>query len=55
MTPPDEASVRAAAHAAGLPVEPADLPAVTAHVALLLRYAEEVGDPEPEPAPVFRP
>lgn len=55
MTPPDEAAVRASARAAGLPVAPVDLPAVTAHLALLLRYAEEIGDPEPEPAPVFRP
>lgn len=49
------AAVLAAARQVGLPIAPEDLAAVTAHMALLLGFAEVVGNPAPEPAPVYRP
>ncbi|MGI8434850.1 MAG: hypothetical protein ACR2LE_08980 [Nocardioidaceae bacterium] len=54
---PDTASsiVLSAAEMVGLTISPADLPAVTAHLALLRGFAAVVGAPEPEPGPVFRP
>lgn len=47
--------VLAAARSVGLEISPGDLPAVTAHLALLQGFVAVVGDPEAEPAPVFRP
>ena len=49
------ADVLAAARLVGLAISPQDLPAVTAHLALLREFAAVVGEPASEPAPVFRP
>lgn len=51
----ESAAVLAAARQVGLPVAPEDLAGVTAHRRLLLGFAAVVGDPTPEPAPVYRP
>ncbi len=54
--PDDElGAVLTAARQVGLTIAPEDLAAVTAHLALLLGFAAVVGDPVPEPAPVYRP
>lgn len=47
--------VLAAARAVGLVIPPEDVAAVTAHLVLLRGFAAVVGDPDPQPAPVFRP
>lgn len=54
---PDDATtaVLAAAQLVGLVISPDDLAAVTAHLVLLREFAAVVGEPCPEPAPVFRP
>jgi len=49
------AAVLTAARQVGLAIAPGDLAAVSAHLSLLLGFAAVVGDPVPEPAPVYRP
>ncbi len=44
----------AAAAMVGLQLDPADVPAITRHLEMLLRYAEALGETDDEPAPVFR-
>jgi len=51
----EPAAVLTAARQVGLDIAPEDLAGVTAHLALLLGFAAVVGDPLPEPAPVYRP
>ena len=51
----EQAAVRAAARQVGLSIAPEDLAGVTAHLRLLLGFSAVVGDPTPEPAPVYRP
>jgi len=48
-------AVLTAARQVGLDIAQEDLAGVTAHLALLLGFAAVVGDPLPEPAPVYRP
>lgn len=55
QTDDELASVLTAARQVGLDIAAEDLAAVTAHLALLLGFAAVVGDPLPEPAPVYRP
>ena len=47
--------VLAAARLVDLAITPDDLAAVTAHLALLRGFATVIGEPDPEPAPVYRP
>ena len=51
----ESAAVLAAARQVGLSIASEDLAGVTAHLRLLLGFAAVVGDPTPEPAPVYRP
>ncbi len=48
-------AVVTAARLVGLTISSDDLEAVKAHLALLRGFAAVVGEPSPEPAPVFRP
>lgn len=54
---PDDAQTGAlaAARLVGIAISPGDLAAVTAHLALLRGFTTVVGEPDPEPAPVFLP
>lgn len=49
------AAVLTTARQLNLHIAPEDLAAVTAHLGLLLGFAAVVGEPVPEPAPVYRP
>ena len=44
----------AAAAMVGLHLDPADVPAITRHLEMLLRHADALGEADDEPAPVFR-
>lgn len=48
-------AVAAAAELANISLSDVDLAAAADHFALLMGFAAVLGDPEEEPAPVFRP
>lgn len=54
-TAADTEAVLSAARVVGLAISADDLQAVRAHLALLRGFAAVVGEPGPEPAPVFLP
>ena len=49
------AFVVAAAKLLDLRLEAADVPAVATHYGFLMDFARVIDEPDPEPAPVFRP